>query len=81
MTEAVIIQKPVHRFAPQIRIKQLNYGNQNMNKYIFYQTGVIMLYISSQQSNFILFLTPISAFDTLMIVGEFANIAICQATV
>ena len=52
-----------------------------MNKYIFYQTGVIMLYISSQQSNFILFLTPISAFDTLMIVGEFANIAICQATV
>ena len=44
-----------------------------MNKYIFYQTGVIMLYISSQQSNFILFLTPISAFDTLMIVGEFAK--------
>ena len=52
-----------------------------MNEYIFYQTGVIMLYISSQQSNFVLFLAPISAFDTLMIVGEFAKIAIYQATV
>ena len=38
-----------------------------------------MLYSSFQQSNFILFFSPISAFDTLMTVAEFIKIAICQA--
>ena len=47
---------------------------------VFHQVGVIMLYSFFQQSNFILFLPTISAFDTLMTVIDFRKIAICQAT-
>ena len=41
-----------------------------MKEYKFYQVEPIMIYSSFQQSNFILFLRPISASDTLMIVTE-----------
>ena len=51
-----------------------------MKEYIFYQVGVIFLQSPLQQSNFILSLPPISAFDTSMTVAEFTKEAICEAT-
>ena len=47
-----------------------------MKEYKFYQVEPIMIYSSFQQNNFILFLHPISASDTLMIVAELKKKAI-----
>ena len=52
-----------------------------IKEYIFYQVGIIVLYSSFQQNNFILFFPPISAVKyTLMTMAEFTKITICQAT-
>ena len=47
-------------------------------KYIFYQVRITKLYSSFQQNN-ILFLFPISAYDTLITVAEFTKIVIWYA--
>ena len=51
-----------------------------MKQYIFYQVVVIMLYSPFLQSNFILFLSPILAFHTLMILAKLIKRAIFQVT-
>ena len=49
-----------------------------MKEYKFYLVEPIMIYSSFQQSNFILFLHPISASDTLMIVTELKKKQLAQ---
>ena len=51
-----------------------------MKQYIFYQVVVIMLYSPFLQSNFILFLSPILAYHTLMILAKLIKRAIFQVT-
>ena len=57
-----LIQEYHQTLKSNIRIMQ----TQIMKEYIFFEVGAIMLYSSFQQSNFILFLPPISAFDAFM---------------
>ena len=51
-----------------------------MTEHILYQVGVMVFYSSSQQINVILFLLPISPFNSLMSMAEFEKIAIYEAT-
>ena len=51
-----------------------------MTEHILYQVGVMVFYSSSQQINVILFLPPISPFNSLMSMAEFEKIAIYEAT-
>ena len=65
-----MIQEYNQNLKSNIRIMQIEITKE----YIFYQVGATMLYGSFQQSYFILFLPPISTFNTLMAVAELSNI-------
>ena len=71
-----MIQEYHQTLKSNIRIRK----TEIMKEYIFYQVGAIMLYSSFQQSNFTLFVSHISAFNTLLTEAEFTKIAIWQAT-